>query len=395
MSLPLSGCPRLISLPHSVRLPSITINQASARNYQSTMADIAQNMQGADSLDESNAAPAQDAAHHNAQLPATRLPPEILSYIFSILSSIYQPPYAKKGGLGWLTATHICQRWRSIALEDPSLWASSIVVPFPLGARWTEVFLFRSQGTPLSITKPSDYSPSLRSPTRAELAFLTANLARTQALCLDADDVQLRALCSPAPLLHTLDITYLMAGIYRMRPGALIKLPPILPEGLLGGATGAPALRHLRVETQGPLPWTSPLLAGLKSLDLRHRSRPVVGAEVTDMFTALGGMPALEQLALQLQLCAHETAPQPVVALAALRELALQTTVASACHILARVALPATASVQCELSCFGGPCTQLPALFSAVTACIDVRATLVARIHSCRLPPRCHGPPAL
>ncbi|KAI0046291.1 hypothetical protein FA95DRAFT_1402026 [Auriscalpium vulgare] len=332
--------------------------------------------------DESNAAPAQDGAQRSAQRPATHLPPEILSHIFSILSSIDQParPYGKKGSLGWLTATHVCRRWRSVALGDPSLWASNIILPFALGARWADTFIARAQGASLVITRPQDVSPSPILPTNIEFDFLRANLARTQVLRLDANATHLHALCTPAPLLHTLDIRHLMSGLYRMRPGAAVNSPPILSKDLFGGSTGAPALRHLRVETQGPLPWTSPLLAGLKSLDLRHRSRPVAGAEATEMFTVLGGMPALEKLALQLQLGAPETAPQPVVALAALRELALQTTVASACHILARVALPATASVRCELSCFGGPCTQLPALLSTAAASIDVRASLVARI---------------
>ncbi|KAI0042522.1 hypothetical protein FA95DRAFT_561129 [Auriscalpium vulgare] len=335
--------------------------------------NIALNLQGVDFLYERNAAQL-DAAQHNSQLPATRLPPEILSHIFSILSSIHKP-HTKDGSgprsLGWLAATHVCQRWRTIALEDASLWASNITVPFVLGAQWAETFLSRARNASLSITRPQHNSHSLPFLTHTELVFLTANLARTQVLCLNTGDAHLRALCTPAPLLHTLHI---LDPIYIW----VVSNPPFtLLDGLLGGATGAPALRHLRVETKAQLPWTSPLLAGLKSLNVEESGRNITGAEAGEMFTALGSMHALEQLALQLRLGAPETAPQPIVALPALRTLTLKTPVASARHILARVTLPATASVRCEMGHFGGEWADLPAVFSAVAACIDVQATSV------------------
>ncbi|KAI0046280.1 hypothetical protein FA95DRAFT_1401401 [Auriscalpium vulgare] len=99
------------------------------------------------------------------------------------------------------------------------------------------------------------------------------------------------------------------------------------------------------------------------------------------MCTTLGGMPALEQLALQLKLppFALAAASQPVVALPALHKFTLQMSVASACHILARFSLPVTASVQCQMFLVHSS-ADMHALLSAAAACIDVRATPIARI---------------
>ncbi|KAI0046274.1 hypothetical protein FA95DRAFT_1573238 [Auriscalpium vulgare] len=229
--------------------------------------DGADNMHGANSVDTVDTAAGQDPAQHNAQVPVARIPPEILCRIFYILSSIDPSrPYGAngsevQGSLGWLTATHVCQRWRSVALEDTSLWASNITVPFQ----------------------------------------------------------------------------------------------PILPESLLGGAPHAAALRRLFVETLGPLPWTSPLLARLKSLDLKSC---IDGGE--------------------LRLDAPAAAPQSVVALSALRKLYLQTTVDSgARHIPAGVALPATAAFSVCWTASG-----LPAPVSAAASSCATRSLIRAGLRA-------------
>ncbi|KAI0046270.1 hypothetical protein FA95DRAFT_1606995 [Auriscalpium vulgare] len=320
-------------------------------------------MQSTDSLDESNAhvAHAQGVAQHNAQLPATRLPPEILIRIFSTLSSIDQPQPSSKhwdsfGTIGWLAATYVCRRWRSVALDDALLWASNITMPFPLGTRWNEIFLSRAKDAPLAVTDASHHS--WRPPKHAELAFITANLARTQILRLTATGAHLSALCTPAPLLHTLDLISLGTSLDQLK-------------GLLGGATGAPALRHLK--TSGLLPWTLPLLVHLTSLHVKYTGISIEGTEVK-MFSALGGMAALERLTLDLQLGAPAAAP---VALATLRELRLRTSVASARNIMQSVTLPATACARYELRCSGATAADLSMLFRAATACVDTSAPIV------------------
>ncbi|KAI0039928.1 hypothetical protein FA95DRAFT_1462389, partial [Auriscalpium vulgare] len=70
---------------------------------------------------------------HNAGLPVSRLPPEILSAVFSILTDIDRPRNHGKS-LAWISITHVCRKWRDVALNNPTLW-STIILPFPLGAR--------------------------------------------------------------------------------------------------------------------------------------------------------------------------------------------------------------------------------------------------------------------
>ncbi|KAI0046168.1 hypothetical protein FA95DRAFT_1494385, partial [Auriscalpium vulgare] len=85
-----------------------------------------------------------------------QLPSEIITLVFSILSSIDKPRikptrYKLKRKLGWLTVTHVCQHWRNIALRDPVLWASDIALPSVLGHRWAAAFLSRAQNVPLTV----------------------------------------------------------------------------------------------------------------------------------------------------------------------------------------------------------------------------------------------------
>src|SRR5882757_2973135 len=44
--------------------------------------------------------------------PVNRLPPELLVHIFSFLG----------GGAFVVPASHVCRRWRDVALDTPSLW---------------------------------------------------------------------------------------------------------------------------------------------------------------------------------------------------------------------------------------------------------------------------------
>ena len=50
---------------------------------------------------------------------------ELLSYIFSQVQRKYR--HRSREHLGWVVVTHICQRWRSVALDNPIFW---IYIPF-------------------------------------------------------------------------------------------------------------------------------------------------------------------------------------------------------------------------------------------------------------------------
>ncbi|KAI0051928.1 hypothetical protein FA95DRAFT_1618635, partial [Auriscalpium vulgare] len=87
----------------------------------------------------------------NSLVPVGRLPTEIIRNIFTLSSEIDRPwihecPTTK---IGWLTVTHICQRWRHVALEHPGLWTHILV--HALGPGWANAFAERAQGMPLII----------------------------------------------------------------------------------------------------------------------------------------------------------------------------------------------------------------------------------------------------
>ncbi|KAI0039549.1 hypothetical protein FA95DRAFT_1567122 [Auriscalpium vulgare] len=311
-------------------------------------------------------------------IPVARLPPEILTRIFSILLSIARPcrkRIARKRStspkfrynLGWLTVTHVCQRWRNIALHDPVLWASDIALPSLMGDCWAAAYLSRAQNVPLTVTEcnhfRSDHPGSL-----SNTAFVGANLARMGAIMyLFTDRHGLLAFCTPAPLLHTLNlhITHHEPQLH------------FLPDDLFGGAAGLPELRHLSVTAWEPLSWTPLLLQQLVSLDITMHTHDVPLAP-TAMFAALGRMRRLERLVLRLP--PGNTDGVPVISLPALRYLSLWADIRGARLLLARLALPAGVRVHCDLHWAVFTTAELSTLFSAMVACVDARAAPIARV---------------
>jgi len=58
--------------------------------------------------------------HRNALLPISLLPPEILLRAFHLLA-LDELAFSGKQNLGWIRVAHVCQRWRQVALDSPSL----------------------------------------------------------------------------------------------------------------------------------------------------------------------------------------------------------------------------------------------------------------------------------
>jgi hypothetical protein len=85
---------------------------------------------------------------HNALVPISRLPPETLVGIFSLLplpaGDSDCAPY-----LEWIYVTHVCRRWREIALHSPNLWTHINFTDLAL-AGITEIFS-RAKMSPLRL----------------------------------------------------------------------------------------------------------------------------------------------------------------------------------------------------------------------------------------------------
>src|SRR6267142_2339125 len=98
-----------------------------------------------------------DAAHRfthsllsrrNVLAPISVLPTELLARIFHFCA-LAEPLWMSQlpSKLGWITVTHVCQRWRQVALDDTSLWAR--ITGFSRSPKWIAESLVRARNAPL------------------------------------------------------------------------------------------------------------------------------------------------------------------------------------------------------------------------------------------------------
>ncbi|KAF6766128.1 hypothetical protein DFP72DRAFT_865646 [Ephemerocybe angulata] len=77
----------------------------------------------------------------NSTSPTSRLPPEVLSNVFIAVRD------AGRGNLLWTRVSHVCRRWRDIAIADPILWSDIGAIHL----RFTPIMLARSKSAPLVV----------------------------------------------------------------------------------------------------------------------------------------------------------------------------------------------------------------------------------------------------
>lgn len=292
-----------------------------------------------------------------------RLPPEILSCIFSFHAidepipsySIYNPddPFPSSSspirlGLGWITVTHVCRRWRQVALSDPNLWRTAV---FDLGAEWAEEILARSKAALISYSRELSFRPrvSRRRPLDDEVT-LRKHLPHVRRLVLSGTPESLapavRALNTPAPHLESLE---LLRNAPQFR-----KLSITLPSDLF--AHHAPKLRHVALFGCA-VPWHSPLFRDLTHLDIRippvvpfPRSAPASQSDhlsiptLERLLSILEAMPSLQVLTLGNCLPRPESTDR-VVPLRHMSKLSLDGSLSEVVAVLERVALPSSASL--------------------------------------------------
>ncbi|KAH9978417.1 hypothetical protein BJV77DRAFT_518170 [Russula vinacea] len=87
-------------------------------------------------------------ARRNALAPISLLPPEVLVRVFHFL--VFEDlAFSGELNLGWLRATHVCQFWRQVALDDSSLWAT--ISGIPRNTEFISEMLARARNAPLNI----------------------------------------------------------------------------------------------------------------------------------------------------------------------------------------------------------------------------------------------------
>jgi hypothetical protein len=110
---------------------------------------------------------------HIIHIPINWLPPELLIHIFVLttLDSLY--PIQSPLDTTPLNISHVCQRWRYIALSTPTLWRRIVLIPSDLSPRAsvrpsTQIFLDRSKGIPTEV-----FCAALSSETKRKTLLLT------------------------------------------------------------------------------------------------------------------------------------------------------------------------------------------------------------------------------
>ena len=201
-------------------------------------------------------------AQRNATSPIFRLPPEVLVLIFKECRDSDAVNYvdAHPEQSGWMECSRVCQRWRHIIFENPSLWSDAIV----------------SQGWP----QPS-----------------ASDLSRTDRISLEAGFLPiltsfLRGFRFSSTILKTIELTVTQTA--RMGDDAV-------PLGLL--LHNFPALEHISLRDclvrWEPPPLPSRTLKFMKILvDDNGRRDPVKFFNVTDASEFLRSTPSLEILTL-------------------------------------------------------------------------------------------------
>lgn len=244
----------------------------------------------------------------NALAPISRLPPETISIIFSFLSSpreyVQLFTGEKQDVLAWLRVSHVCHRWREIALNQPRFW-SRIDFTTLTSAGATEV-LSRAKMAPLELE--ADLSCA-HWPCDRVVALgqqLSSHISHISRLNITADMADLQTiiggLASPAPTLEWLSLVVDDEGHPRM--GIPSRSNTTISHALLDGT--APRLSCLRLD-HCDITWTSPLFRSLRVLDLQklsQRARP----SLQDWLDAMEQMLQLDTLVVH-----HATPRAPAV----------------------------------------------------------------------------------
>ncbi|KDQ63102.1 hypothetical protein JAAARDRAFT_366821 [Jaapia argillacea MUCL 33604] len=189
-------------------------------------------------------------SRRNVHAPVSRLPPELLTRIFSELCWTDQSSFPNSSyhirqeprRYFWIKVTHVCRLWRSVAIECASLW-SRIPFFFP---KWIPEMLSRSRGVQLVVEQ-------IPRSEVGNLGVVLQQLERIRVLTMDAvshaelqlisDQVQTPV----APCLESLSISSL--DLNRDDPSPFLNLFRL----------STPRLKTLRLSAF-PVSWDSQLI---------------------------------------------------------------------------------------------------------------------------------------
>ncbi|RDB26658.1 hypothetical protein Hypma_005535 [Hypsizygus marmoreus] len=249
----------------------------------------------------------------NTAVPISRLPPELLSWVFICLRDEYIFPKTRIEPK-WICVSHVCSRWRSTALACPRLWN---VIDTEFGAMWVQEMIHRSGGTPLSFSGKMSWGNTL-----SVQSLLKDHVGRLRAVSLvsssDSHPAQLAdflASISQAsvPHLESLGITFDF-------PKTLPGMPLLSTQGQTGLFLRSLELRDciLAWDKLVPMPTLTSLTISF-CVDFEQPS-------IDEVTAALRGMPLLRELELEkalLEMDDDHVAPRRNVHLPCLASLSI------------------------------------------------------------------------
>ncbi|TFK63436.1 hypothetical protein BDN72DRAFT_847599 [Pluteus cervinus] len=212
-------------------------------------------------------------AFRNTFTPIYRLPPEILSRIFSFTQPGVKN-HNRSTSLRWTRVTYVSQHWRNVAISTPSLWTHiDRFRPKDL----VEMWLQRSKAAPLFVNLCPNSSED-------EYAYLIkTSLFRIRELRMEVGAGTWNSfwsnLSSPAPLLACLEVS-----IPR-------TLPPLtISDSTFAGAT--PCLRRLEL-TGCSVDLNSHLFKDLTVLELHSPPQKILARDLLITIRKLPGLASL------------------------------------------------------------------------------------------------------
>ncbi|KAH9043580.1 hypothetical protein EDB84DRAFT_864547 [Lactarius hengduanensis] len=235
---------------------------------------------------------------HNSGCAVTALPPELLSYVFS-MNLLSDRPGLVNGNysLGWISVTQVCHRWREIALTTPTLWR---YLDFTcMSRRWCLEMLRRSGNCSLDVALRIASSSGLcPAPTSLDVARELMSPEYSARLAGLRLDIISRTKCDVESLIHSLQ-----QSAPRLEYLALQHTSWELAT-ISSFTSRLPSLRRLRLSNVFLSPWISPIFTSLQELDIHLSPRRLPRSNDAlltygEMSTILSRMPELQRLALR------------------------------------------------------------------------------------------------
>ncbi|KIM35833.1 hypothetical protein M413DRAFT_428331 [Hebeloma cylindrosporum] len=294
----------------------------------------------------------------NELLPISKLPVEIVTEIFLLHQENLKPQGAlEKATLDWIRISHVCKRWREIALCCSRLW---IHIPFR-HPEWANEMILRSYPACL-IAMASFHSES--SPKELETAtkFFKEHLSRVQVLDIWDSSAELVAKLFQDDIKPTsapyLSILRLGTPRSRKPDSPVPNLLQIVDNRLLNTSS----LRE--VEALSTPNWDLNLFSGLTHLKLGDGSNGQrTQTSQCEFLDALRRMSTLQFLHLNGPFlpAAADGSPLEPVHLSNLRDLLVYDTVDIVTFFLHHIDFPAVTrtTINCRLLGPGLPLTQL------------------------------------